>query len=98
MTGKLLTALLDELAADPGALYWLRQLVGNLQADPFVDSRAPAYTVASLACELGRSERSIRGGAIGRGELEAVKRGRGYVISADAVSVWATAPPVRARA
>ncbi len=52
---------------------------------------APAYTVPTLARELGRTERSIRA-AIARGELAAVKRGRGYVISGDAVAAWATAP------
>ena len=52
---------------------------------------APAYTVPTLAAELGRTPRSILA-AIARGELAAVKRGRGYVISGDAVTAWATAP------
>jgi excisionase family DNA binding protein len=84
-------ALLDELAGDPVALERLRELVGNLRTDPSTDSPAPAYTVATLAMELGRTERSIRA-AIARGELQAAKRGRGYVISADAVAAWARAP------
>jgi excisionase family DNA binding protein len=46
-----------------------------------------AYTTATLAEEVGRSSRSIRG-AIARGELDAVRRGRGWVISADAVDRW----------
>lgn len=95
MTGRLLTAILDELAADSDALDRLRQLVGNDDESPSFPV-APAYTVASLARELGRSERSLRG-AIARGELEAVKRGRGYVISAEAVAAW-TRPDVQARA
>jgi excisionase family DNA binding protein len=88
-------ALLDEVAGDPVALERLRALV----APPTPEAPQPAaYTVASLAAALGRSERSIRG-AIARGELDAVKRGRGWIISADAVAAWATAdvsrPPQR---
>jgi excisionase family DNA binding protein len=48
-----------------------------------------AYTVASLATELGISQKAIRR-AIGRGELPAVKRGSRWIISADAVHAWAT--------
>jgi excisionase family DNA binding protein len=79
-------ALVDELASDPVALARLRELVAahcNVQ-----EVSPPAYTVASLAVELGRSERSIRA-AIARGELQAIKRGRGYVIPAEAVAEWA---------
>jgi excisionase family DNA binding protein len=53
---------------------------------------APAYTPRTLAAELGRTERSIRA-AIARGELAAIKRGRGYVISPKAVAEWASASP-----
>jgi excisionase family DNA binding protein len=60
-------------------------------------SMAAAYTPKTLAAELGRTERSIRA-AIARGELQAVKRGRGYVISADAVAEWARAPIPRSQA
>lgn len=80
-------ALLEELADDPAAIERLRELVGNSPTGPPADSRAAAFTAATLAAELGRSERSIRA-AIARGELEAVKRGRGYVIGADAVVAW----------
>ena len=55
-----------------------------------------AYTPATLAAELGRSPRAIRG-AIARGELDAVKRGRGWVIGADAVERWAAASRGAAR-
>jgi hypothetical protein len=95
---ELARALLDELGGDPVALEQLRALV----SPPAQEAPRPAaYTVASLAAELGRSERSIRA-AIARGELQAVWRGRGYVIAADAVAAWARAdvsrPPRRARA
>jgi Helix-turn-helix domain len=50
-----------------------------------------ADTVATLAAELGRSPRAIRD-AIARGELAAVKRGRGYVIGVNAVAAWTQAP------
>jgi excisionase family DNA binding protein len=86
-----LDLVLDELAGDPGALERLRALVGADQVPSRGLIAAPAFTVATLAAELGRSERSIRA-AIARGELRAVKRGRGYVISADAVGDWARAP------
>ena len=49
-----------------------------------------AYTVASLAAELGVSQKTIRC-AIARRELPAVKRGSRWIISADAVRSWATA-------
>lgn len=50
-----------------------------------------AYTVASLAAELGVSDKAIRC-AIARHELRAVKRGSRWIISSDAVKEWATAP------
>jgi hypothetical protein len=56
-----------------------------------------AYTVDSLAAELGVSPKAIRC-AIGRGELHAVKRGSRWIISSGAVAEWATAiEPRRAR-
>jgi hypothetical protein len=87
----LLRALVDDLAADEVALQRLRALIGGHDEKPD-RSLAPAHTVRSLARELGRSERSVRG-AITRAELEAVKRGKGWVIAVDAVARWATAPP-----
>ena len=50
-----------------------------------------AYTVASLAAELGVSAKAVRC-AIARHELQAVKRGARWIISADAVNEWASAP------
>jgi excisionase family DNA binding protein len=55
--------------------------------------RPVAYTVATLAAELGLSERVIRD-RIHRGELAAVKHGRTYVIARAAVEVW-VAPDAR---
>jgi excisionase family DNA binding protein len=49
-----------------------------------------AFTVASLAEELGVSSKAIRC-AIARGELRARKRGSRWIISADAVDEWADA-------
>lgn len=79
---ELAPVLLAELRADPAALEELREL---LAAGPSV------YTPATLAAELGRTPRAIRA-AIARGELDAVKRGRGWVIPADAIERWASGP------
>ena len=49
-----------------------------------------AYTVPSLATELGVSRKAVRC-AIARHELRAVKRGSRWIISSDAVQAWATA-------
>jgi hypothetical protein len=86
-------ALLDEIAADPAAL---EQLRGLLEASEVTSPPIPAYTVATLAVEIGRTERSIRA-AIARGKLAAVKRGRGYMIAGDAVTEWARGPDAKAR-
>jgi len=85
--------LIEDLAADPVALARLRELVGDREADP-PPPTAPAFTVRTLAAELGRTEGAIRA-AIARGELAAVKRGRGYIIAADAVAEWARASTPR---
>jgi hypothetical protein len=52
--------------------------------------------VASLAVELGVSQKAIRC-AIGRRELNAVKRGSRWIISAEAVRDWAAASDERRR-
>jgi excisionase family DNA binding protein len=59
-------------------------------------ARPVAYTVATLAEELGLSPRVIRG-AIQRGELQGVKRGRTYLIARDAVDAWAAPDAGRPR-
>jgi excisionase family DNA binding protein len=56
-----------------------------------------AYTVATLASELDLSERAVRA-AIHRGELQAVKRGRIYLVTRDAVEAWAAPDAGRPRA
>jgi len=80
-----LDVLLEGLREDPAALAELRTLLG---------SRA-AYTPKTLADELDITPRAVRA-AIERGDLEARRSGRGYVIAAEAVSAWAR-PPARKR-
>ncbi len=80
-------ALIDQLDAED-----IARLAERLQ--PFLPERQQqppraAYTVPSLAAEIARSQKSIRA-AIQRGELKAAKRGRGYVISAEAIIEWTT--------
>ena len=87
MTGRLLTALLAELRDDPAAIAELRELLG---AGPAV------YTPQTLAAELGVTPRAVRA-AIERGDLEARRSGRGYVIGADAVAAWALPPASKRR-
>jgi excisionase family DNA binding protein len=65
----------------------LAPLLGQLRADEDGRGRPVAYTVASLAAELGVSEKTIRG-AIHRGELAATLRARRYLIDAAAVGAW----------
>jgi len=97
----LAAALIDLLASSPAAIERLVELLedrGLIQAEPVT----PAYTVASLADVLKVSPKVIRG-AITREELDAVKRGGRWIISADAVRAWAhqhgpaTAPRPRRR-
>lgn len=86
------------LTLDDATLNQLADLVAERISTQGVNSTAPAsaYTTQTLGDELGVSERSIRG-AIQRGDLEAVRRGRRYVISGEAVRRWATATNTSAR-
>jgi excisionase family DNA binding protein len=77
-----LHGLLAELEADPAAAAALRAAIG---AGPAV------YTAATLAAELGVTPRAVRA-AIERGDLQARRSGRGWVIGAEAVAAWACAP------
>ena len=97
---ELARALVAELADDPAALAHLRELLranADDHQEPERASRA-AFTVATLATELGVSPKVVRG-AIHRGELPAAKRGRCYVIAGEAVAAWATpaAAPAKRR-
>jgi excisionase family DNA binding protein len=76
----MLDELLEELRADPRARAELQLLLG---AGPAV------YSPATLAAELGCTARAIRA-AIERGDLQARRSGRGYVIGAEAVAAWAS--------
>lgn len=96
-TGPAALASLILGALDDGGLAILaRRLLPHLiepEAAGTVPTRS-AYTVASLAAELGVSQKTIRC-AITRRELSAVKRGARWIISADAVQEWATASDTR---
>jgi excisionase family DNA binding protein len=65
-------------------------------ADARPEQEHVAYTVASLAAELGVSQRTIRC-AVARRELPAVKRGSRWIISAEAVRTWSAAAEDRRR-
>ena len=86
---------LAAIAADPEGRAKLAALLAPLiTATPRPEP--VAYTVATLAHELGITEKSIRN-AIGRGELAAVKRGARWIIRAGAAAAWASPPPARPR-
>jgi excisionase family DNA binding protein len=79
-------SLVAAIAEDPAALGELRAILGD--AVPAIPAHAPAaYTVATLAHDLGVSTKTVRG-AIHRGELDAVKSGSRWLISAEAVRAW----------
>jgi excisionase family DNA binding protein len=79
--------LVDELREDPAVVAELRELFGAAPA---------AYTPKTLAAQLEVTPRTIRA-AIERGDLEARRSGRGYVIGADAVAAWTKDPARRER-
>ena len=89
---RALVSLLLEGLSDQDLAVFARRLLPHLQEGQLDHARThSAYTVASLAAELGVSAKAIRC-AIARRELQAVKRGSRWIISADAVGEWATAP------
>jgi excisionase family DNA binding protein len=92
----ILASLILDGLDDHGLAVLARRLLPHLpqDADRHADRGHVAYTVASLAVELGVSEKAIRC-AIARHELSAVKRGSRWIISAEAVSAWATASEAR---
>ena len=87
----LASLLLEGLSYQDLAVF-ARRLVPHLQEGQLDRAGAhSAYTVASLAAELGVSAKAVRC-AIARHELQAVKRGSRWIISADAVNEWARVP------
>lgn len=89
---RALASLLLDGLSDHDLAVFAQRLLPHLQDDRLGHAQAhSAYTVASLAAELGVSAKAIRC-AIARHELQAVKRGARWIISADAVGEWATAP------
>lgn len=81
-------ALVELIAHDPAAR---DRLAAALAAPP-----RTLYTVASLAVELGKSDRTIRR-AIESGELPATRRCGQLVIVAEDVAAWARTGPAAAR-
>lgn len=91
----LVSAIVDGLSdRDLGVL--ARRLLPHLRQPTELYDGHSAYTVASLAAELGVSQKTIRA-AIARRELAAVKRGARWVISAESVREWATPSEARPR-
>jgi excisionase family DNA binding protein len=82
-----LTAAIEQAGPEARARLRAALEVEPSSSQPVTNSQT-VYTPATLAAELGRTPRAIRA-AIARGELDAVKRGRGWVIPADAVERWA---------
>lgn len=95
---SMLASLMLDGLDDRGLAVLARRLLPHLKqpAEPGATRASVAYTVASLAAELGVSQKTIRC-AIARRELAAVKRGSRWIISADAVQAWASAPEVQRR-
>ena len=86
-----LASLLLEGLSEHDLAVFARRLLPHLQQGRLDGALAhSAYTVASLAAELGVSDKAIRC-AITRHELRAIKRGSRWIISAEAVNEWATA-------
>ena len=84
----LVSTIVDGLSdRDLGVL--ARRLLPHLRQPTELSDGHAAYTVASLAAELGVSQTTIRC-AIARRELAAVKRGARWLISTESVRDWAT--------
>ncbi|MBV9334347.1 MAG: helix-turn-helix domain-containing protein [Solirubrobacterales bacterium] len=91
----LVSAIVDGLS-DGDLVVLARRLLPHLRQPTEPSDGHSAYTVASLAAELGVSQKTIRC-AIARRDLAAVKRGARWLISAEAVREWATPSEARAR-
>lgn len=93
-TSAVLAALLvNDLDGDALAML-ARRLTPHLQ-QLYTPAVRAAYTVESLADELEVSPKTVRC-AIARGELQAVKRGSRWIISARAVDEWGECAQARA--
>ena len=91
----LVSAIVDGLSdRDLGVL--ARRLLPHLRQPKELNDGRSAYTVASLAAELGVSQKAIRC-AISRRELVAVKRGARWLISTQAVRDWVSPAEARSR-
>lgn len=89
-SSALAALVLSELDADALGVLAARlapHLRGLEERNPVVAHAA--YTVHSLAADLGVSRKAVRC-AIARGELRAVKRGSRWIIPVDAINEWAT--------
>jgi excisionase family DNA binding protein len=84
-------ALIDALSEEAMQLL-LRRLEAIAGGAKVAERSRTAYTVKSLAAELGLSPRAVRG-AIARGELRAVRAGRSFIIGIAAVEAWTKPPP-----
>jgi excisionase family DNA binding protein len=94
---SLLASLILDGLDDRGLAALARRLLPHLRQPADAAERGHiAYTVASLAAELGVSQKAVRC-AITRRELHAVKRGSRWIISAEAVRAWAAASDERRR-
>lgn len=93
-SSALAALLLDGLDDDALRMLAVRLAPHLSQLDDPKQQAHSAYTVDSLATEVGVSPKAIRC-AITRGELTAVKRGSRWIISSDAVAEWVTAPEPR---
>jgi excisionase family DNA binding protein len=81
---QLVVAALEDAKRDPKLRARLVAALDELTAEPVVPA---GYTTVTLATQLGVTTKVITG-AIRRGELEAQRRGRRWVIAAAAVDAW----------
>jgi excisionase family DNA binding protein len=89
-TSAMLAALLVNDLDDDALALLARRLTPHLEPLEKPATRV-AYTVESLAAELEVSAKTVRS-AIARRELQGVKRGSRWIISARAVDEWASRP------
>lgn len=81
---QLVVAALEEAQRDPKLRARLVDALSAMTVEPVA---VPGYTTGTLAAQLGVTTKVITG-AIRRGELEATRRGRRWMIAAAAVDAW----------